>query len=112
MATMTDARDNSTAEAVKAAQDAARRYLDESSSISRIYFTAWSAAAQVGLRTAFDLQNAMVQSSRALLDAANQANRNWFDQAAEAVRKGQDASVKLVAAGFDMVESSVPKGRI
>lgn len=115
MATITDTKDlrdsANTAEAIKAAQDAARRYMDESAAIGRTYFAAWDAAAQASMRTAFDLQNAMIQASRSVLDATCQASRSWFDQAAESVRKSQEATIKLVVAGFDVLESTMPKPR-
>ncbi len=111
MATVADTRINSTAEAVKVAQDAARRYMDETTAIGRTYLTAWSTASQASLRTAFEVQNAALQAWWAMLDASCQASRSWFDQTAESVHKGQEAISKLVAASFDMFESTVLKPR-
>lgn len=109
MATVTETMESTTIEATKLAQDAARRYMDESAAIGRVYFANWTAGAQAGLRVAFDIQNAMMQASRTVLDASAQANRSWMDQAADSVRKGQDAAAKLVAASFDTMGSSMPK---
>lgn len=111
MPTVTETMENTTIEATKLAQDAARRYMDESVAIGRTYFTNWTAAAQVGMRIAFDVQNAMVQASRSIMEASAQANRSWFDQGTESVRKGQDATAKMVAAGFDAMTSAIPKAR-
>ena len=111
MATVTETMERSTIEATKLAQDAARRYMDESAAIGRTYFTNWAAAAQAGMRIAFDVQNAMIQASKSMMEATTQANRNWFDQGADSVRKGQDAITKTVAAGFDAMDSSMPKAR-
>lgn len=97
-----------TAEAVKVAQDAARRYLDESVAMNTSYFNAWTASTQAALRTAFDLQNANLQAWRTAFDATLQANRSWFDQTAELMRKNQEVTVKLVAAGFGLAESALP----
>ncbi len=99
-------------EAARAAWEAARRYMDESATIGRTYISAWTASAQAGLRTAMDLQNAMIQASRTVLDAMAQANRSWFDQSAESVRKAQDATARFVAAGVDMMDSAMPRPRI
>ncbi len=111
MATITDTRDTSTAEAVKVAQDAARRYMDESASIGRTFYTAWSGAVQGGMRTTFDLQNAMIQASWTVLDATCVATRGWFDQTAEAIHKSQDATIKMMASGFGLAESTMPRPR-
>lgn len=111
MATVTETMENTTIEATKLAQDAARRYMDESAAIGRTYFSNWAAATQASMRIAFDVQNAMIQASRSIMDAATQANRNWFDQGADAVRKGQDAMGKTVTAGFDALDSAMPKAR-
>ncbi len=108
----TDTRESTTLEVAKVAQDAARRYMDESASIGRTFVAAWGATVQAGLRTAFDLQNAVIQASRTILDASAQANRNWFDQGADSMRKSQDATAKLMASGLDMVESIMPKARM
>ncbi len=110
MTTTADTMRSST-EAARVAQDAARRYMEESAAIGRTYFNAWSATAQAGLRTAFDLQNTVIQASRTMLDATNQANRNWFDQTVESVHKGQDATARLMTAGLDMVDSAMPRTR-
>ncbi len=101
----------SSTEAARIAQDAARRYMEESVTIGRTFFTAWSAGAHAALRTAFDLQNTAIQASRTMLDATNQANRSWFEQAADSIHKGQDATARLVSAGIDMVESAMPRAR-
>ena len=111
MATVTETMENSTIEATKLAQDAARRYMDESAAIGRTYFTNWVASAQAGMRIAFDVQNAMIQASRAMIEATTLANRNWFDQGVDSVRKGQDSMAKMAAAGFDAMESAIPKPR-
>ena len=111
MATVTETMESTTIEATKLAQDAARRYMDESAAIGRTYFNNWAAAAQASLRIAFDVQNAMIQASRSMLEATTQANRNWFDQGADSLRKGQDATTKMVAAGFDAMGSAMPKSR-
>jgi hypothetical protein len=101
--------ESTTIEATKLAQDAARRYMDESAAIGRTYFVNWAASAQAGLRMAFDVQNAMIQATRTMVDATAQANRSWMDQTAESVRKGQEATAKIVAAGFDSMGSAMPK---
>lgn len=111
MATVTETMENSTIEATKLAQEAARRYMDESAAIGRTYFSNWVAATQTGMRIAFDVQNAMIQASRSMMEATTLANRNWYDQGADAVRKGQDAMAKTVTAGFDAIDSAMPKTR-
>jgi hypothetical protein len=111
MPTVTENIESSTIEATKLAQEAARRYMDESTAIGRTYFDNFAASAQAGLRLAFDIQNAMIQASRVMMDATVQANRTWLDQTAGTIRKGQDATAKLVATGFDVAASSMPKGR-
>ncbi|MBI4320263.1 MAG: hypothetical protein HY675_17370 [Chloroflexi bacterium] len=108
--TAREARD-ATAEAVKVAQDAARRYLDESVATNATYFSAWAASAQAALRTAFELQNAGLQTWRGLLDATSQANRSWLDQSAELIRRNQDVTAKMLAACFGLAESTLPRGR-
>lgn len=109
MATITETMESSTIEATKLAQDAARRYMDESATIGRTFFANWAASAQAGMRMAFDVQNAMVQASRTMAEATTQANRTWMDQAADSVRKSQEATAKLVAAGFDAMGTAMPK---
>lgn len=111
MATVTETMESTTIEATKAAQDAARRLMDESATIGRTYFSNWAVAAQASMRIAFDVQNAMIQASRSMMEATAQANRSWFDQGADSVRKGQDATTKMVAAGFDAMGSAIPKAR-
>jgi hypothetical protein len=106
-----ETKDNGTVEAVKVAQDVARRYMDESASIGRTYFNAWAATAQASMRTAFDLQNTMMQASRSVVDAAAKANRDWVDQAADSMKKSQEATAKLMAAGVDVIETAMPKPR-
>lgn len=106
-----ETKDNGTVEAVKVAQDAARRYMDESASIGRTYFNSWAATAQASMRTAFELQNTMMQASRTVADAVAKANRDWIDQAAESIKKRQEAEAKLMAAGVDVVETAMPKPR-
>lgn len=111
MATIaTESKDNAT-QATRIAQDAARRYMDESAAISRTYFNAWRAAMQAGLRTGYDLQNAMIQAWRTMFDASCQASHDWIDQTSESVRKSEDATARMVAAAFDIVESTMPKAR-
>lgn len=112
MPTSTDTRENGAAEAIKVAQDAARRYADESASIGRIYFSTWFATTQASMRTTFEVQNAVMQASRAVLDSAAQANSKWIDQAAESMRKSQDATAKLINAGVEVMESAMPKPRV
>lgn len=112
MATVSDVSRNTTAEAAQAAQEAVRKYLDESTTLGRSTLTTWAATTQAGLRTAFELQNATVQASRALFDSTIQANRAWMDQAAESMRKSQEVTAKLVAAGFNLVESATQNGRM
>lgn len=111
MPTVTENIESSTVEATKLAQEAARRYVDETTAIGRTYFNSWAAATHAGLRLAFDVQNAMIQASRMMMDATTQANRTWLDQTADTVRKGQEATAKLVSTGFDMTASAMPKGR-
>lgn len=106
-----DTKENGAVEAVKVAQDAARRYMDESAAIGRTYFNAWAASAQASMRTAFDLQIAMLQASRGVVDAAAKANRDWLDQAADSVKKSQEAAAKLASAGVDVIETAMPKPR-
>lgn len=109
MATVTETMESTTIEATKIAQDAARRYMDESAAIGRTAFANWAASAQAGLRVAFDVQNAMLQASRTIMEASAQANRVWSDQAVESIRKSQDTTTKMVAAGFDAMGSAMPK---
>jgi hypothetical protein len=111
MATVTETMENTTIEAAKIAQDAARRHLDESTAVGRTYFSSRATAAQAGIRVAFDLQNAMIQASRTMMDASTQANRAWFDQTAEMARKNQDTTAKLITAGLDVAGSAIPKAR-
>jgi hypothetical protein len=106
-----ETKDNGTVEAVKVAQDAARRYMDESASIGRAYFNAWAATVQASMRTAFDLQSTMMQASRSVADAAAKANRDWMDQASDSMKKSQEATARLVCAGVDVVETAMPKAR-
>ena len=106
-----DTAKSTTVEAVKFVQDAADRYLDESASISRAYFAAWSAATQAGLRTTFQLQNSAIQATRTVADAVVQANLSWFDQTAESIRKSQEATSKVVASGIGIMESALPKAK-
>jgi hypothetical protein len=102
----------STAEAPKAAQDAMRRYMAESTSIGRSYITVWSATAQANMRAAFDLQNATMRAWRAIFESAVKTNPAVFDQVAESVRKSQDATIKMVAAGFSLMESALPSPQV
>jgi len=112
MTTATDATKGSPAEAMKVAQDAVRRYMDESEAISRMYFDIWAAATQAAMRTGFELQNSSIQAWRSMIDSSAQANRGWMDQTTEMVRKSQDASGKVMTAGIDLMESMIRSARV
>lgn len=112
MTTAADAKKTSAVEEMRVAQDAVRRYMDESESISRMYFDIWAATSQATLRTAFELQNTSIQAWRTMLDSTAQANRGWIEQAAESVRKNQEATGKVMAAGFDLMESMLRSARV
>ncbi len=111
MATFTEDWTKTAAEAAQTAQEAFRRYVDDSSALARTYLRAWNAGAQASLRIAFLQQNALMQATRTVIDAGAQANREWMDQAMESTRVLQDATSRLVAAGFEMADSAMPGAR-
>ena len=108
MPTTADGLKKPAADAIPAA---AKTYMSETASLGKTYFDAWVATAQAGLRSAFDIQNAAMQTSRVMFDAAVQADRFWLDQAAESVRKSQDAAAKLASVAVGLAESGIPNGR-
>jgi hypothetical protein len=111
MPATTDNAKDATTEAVKIAQEAARRYLDESLAINASYLNAWTASANAALRSSFEMQNAGLQAWRTVFEAGLQANRSLFDQTIELVRKNQDVTAKIVATGIGLAESAFPRGR-
>ena len=98
-----------TAKNAASAQDAFVRYADELAGVGKAYLSAWSSTQQLSLQTAFQLQNAAIQASQAMLDASAQANLSLFDEWAKAVADGQVAMTKLLATGVSMLDNAMPR---
>lgn len=113
MATVTGAasKRNGQSESVRLAQDAVQRYLDESTTLGQAYLNALASMAESGLRAAYGLQGAAMQTSSEIVESMLQANRSLLDQNASLMRKQQEASGKLMAAGFGLMGSFLPVPR-
>lgn len=90
------------------AQDAIAKYVDESASIGRVYFSAWSSAQQLSLQTAFQLQNSAIEAAQSLWEASARANLSLYEEWARAVAEGQSAVTRLVAAGVSIADGAAP----
>jgi hypothetical protein len=112
MATIGEDWSKTAAEVAQATQEAARRYMDESTSFGRATLRTWTAATHAGMGVAFLQQNAMVQVARTMAEANAQASRDWLNQTTDTLRMAQDATSKLVSASSELVDSMVgaPRG--
>ena len=111
MATFTEDWTRTTTESAHTAQEAARRYMEESAALGRAFVNAWTSSVQVGTKAAFLQQSAMIQATQAMADTMAQANHDWLEQTAIWVRAVQDSTARLVNAGAEMVGSVIPSSQ-
>jgi hypothetical protein len=83
-----------TAETAQATVQAGRRYLDQTSQLNRDLVALWSATAEAGLQTAFDVQNAAVASGQAWLDASATFTKDAYTRFADVTRQAQATTLK------------------
>jgi hypothetical protein len=106
MPTVSDTPKGMPPDSASLAQDAFRRFVDDSTALGRSVFAAWSAASQASLQASFELQNASLQASRALMDSGVKASNALLDQATDSVRKGQEATTRIVTASLNLADSA------
>ncbi|MHB1134545.1 MAG: hypothetical protein ACYC4L_19410 [Chloroflexota bacterium] len=98
-------------EATQTAQEVVRHYVDESAAFSRAYMRVWNSVAQSALSIAYLQQEAVLQSSRAMVDANAQAGRDWLNQMADSMHVAQDATTKMTTATAALADSVLNSAR-
>ena len=83
-----------TAEGAKAAVEATRGFLDDSTEVSRELFDAWVAGAEATLKGTFELQNASLSAGVALLEAGSTSQKAVLQQWNTAAKEAQHAALE------------------
>ncbi len=96
---------SSAGDTARVAWDAARRYLEGSASLGQRSYADGSTTLQGGLEAALFLQEALFQSSQALLATMLQASSFWINQTAEIVLNSQIAAAGVIGAALEMAGS-------
>ncbi len=81
-------------ETAKASIEAARSYLDETSTLGRDLLGTWSTQSEAVLKTAFDAQNAAIDAGLGLFDLGVKGNRQAVAQFSEIVKRTQQATLE------------------
>ncbi len=87
-----------TAEGAKAAVEATRGFLDDSTEVSRKLFDAWVAGAEATLKGTFELQNASLSAGVALLEAGSNSQKAVLQQWNTAAKEAQHAALEAFRA--------------
>jgi hypothetical protein len=87
-----------TVDGAKAAVEATRGLLDDSTEASRKLFDAWTAGAEATLKATFELQNASLSAGSALLEAASTSQRTVVQQWDTAAHGAQQAALEAFRA--------------
>jgi hypothetical protein len=81
-------------ENAKASFEAARSYLDETTSLGRDFLSTWSTQSEAVLRTAFGAQNAAIEAGLSLFDLSVKSNKQAVSQFAELLKRTQQATLE------------------
>jgi hypothetical protein len=87
-----------TAEGARAAVEATRGFLDDSTEVSRKLFDAWVAGGEATLKASFALQNASLSAGVALLEAASTSQKAIVQQWDTAAHGAQHAALETFRA--------------
>ena len=74
--------------------EAARSYLDETSTLGRDLLGTWSTQSEAVLKTAFGAQNAAIDAGLSLFDLSVKSNKQAVAQFSELVKRTQQATLE------------------
>ena len=81
-------------ETAKASIEAARSFADDSNVLSRDLLSTWSVQSESILKTAFDAQNAAMDTGLGMFDLGVKSNRQAVAQFSELVKRTQKATLE------------------
>ncbi len=90
-------------ETAKASIEAARSFADDSNVFGRDLLGTWSTQSESVLKTAFDAQNAAMDSGLGLFDLGLKGNREAVEQFSEIVKRTQKATLESWQSTVKMV---------
>jgi len=78
----------------QAAVGLGRTYLDQTAKANRDLFALWTASIEVGLKTAFEFQNAALAATQPMFDTSISLSKDAFSRQAELARRAQATTLK------------------
>lgn len=78
----------------KASIEAARSYLDETTTVGRELLNKWFAQSEVAMKTGFEAQNAAIDAGLSLFDMGVKGNRQAVGQFSDLVKRTQQATLE------------------
>jgi hypothetical protein len=94
-------------QSAQAALQAGRAYFEQTAQINRDLFALFTAGADAGMRTAFEVQNASLASASAWFDAYASLSKSAIARSADLARQAQATTLKTYQAGSQLVSDTL-----
>jgi len=95
-----------TTESAQAFLQAGRKYYDQAAQFNRDLITFWTAAADAGFQTAFEVQNAALKNTQDWFDTSASLNKEALRRWADLTRQAQATTLKTYQNSAKLFESS------
>jgi hypothetical protein len=94
-----------TTESAQAFLQAGRKYYDQAAQLNRDLLTFWTAAADAGFQTAFEIQNAALKNAQDWFETSASLNKEALRRWADLTRQAQATTLKTYQNSAKLFES-------
>jgi hypothetical protein len=94
-----------TTESAQAFLQAGRKYYDQAAQFNRDLFAFWTAAADAGFQTAFEIQNAALKNTQDWFETSSSLNKEALRRWADLTRQAQATTLKTYQNSAKVFES-------
>jgi len=94
-----------TTESAQAFLQAGRKYYDQAAQFNRDLLTSWTAAADAGFQTAFEIQNAALKNTQDWFETSASLNKEALRRWADLTRQAQATTLKTYQNSAKLFES-------